>query len=57
MIDPSHGKRVTVPAPIVNDNGTTKDDPTNERKVDVYADINAAEIYRGFWKAVDAQSG
>ncbi len=56
MIDPSHGERVTVPAPIVNNDGTTQDDPTNERKVDVYADINAAEIYRSFWKAADAQS-
>ena len=57
MIDPSHGKRVTVPAPIVHDNGATRDAPANERKVDVYADITPAEIYRSFWEAVDAQTG
>ncbi len=57
MIDPSHGLRVTVPAPIVNNDGTTQDSPTNPRKVDVYADIDPAEIYRSFWKAVaDARS-
>jgi len=52
MIDPSHGKRATVPAPIVNDDGSTRDNPANPREVDVYTDIDADEIYRSFWKAV-----
>jgi len=56
MIDPSHGERVTVPAPIVNNDGTTRDNPTSKRKIDVYADIDAAEIYRSFWKAIDTHS-
>jgi len=56
MIDPSHGKRITVPAPVVNDDGSTRDNPTNPRKMDVYASIDADEIYDCFWKAMASHS-
>lgn len=51
MIDPAHGKRVDVPAPSVRDDGTTQDQPAHSRKVEVYADIDAAAIYQSFWSA------
>lgn len=52
MIDPGHGKRVSVPAPMVKDDGNTQDFPANPREVEVYASIDANEIYSSFWAAV-----
>ncbi|MCF6312973.1 MAG: hypothetical protein L3J39_11030 [Verrucomicrobiales bacterium] len=52
MIDPALGQRVTVPAPRVLDDGNTEDFTSNSRQVEVYANIDADEIYKSFWAAV-----
>lgn len=53
MIDPEHGRPVETGAPVVYDDGTTSDHPDNPRRVTVYAEIDAAEIYERFWQAVE----
>lgn len=54
MIDPDHGKPVTVPAPTVHDDGKTTDRPDNPRRMTVYADIDPDAIYQSFWAAMDS---
>ena len=54
MIDPTHGKSIEIPAPVVHDDGKVTDVVNQDRKITVLTDLNPRTIFDRFWKDLSA---
>lgn len=54
MIDPTHGKSIEMPAPVVHDDGTVSKAANDDRKIEVLIDLDPRVIFDRFWKDLEA---
>ncbi len=54
MIEPTHGKSIKIPAPVVHKDGTVTEADSNSRQIEVLVDLDPRVIFDRFWNDLEA---